>query len=120
MAKGIAGKGILQSQGGDNGSGAHLLHLLPPIGVHPQQAPDALSLAAGGIKHLGTDLHRARIDSKIDQPADKGLGDHLESQRRKRGIVFRRAGNLAPHPGIDSPHRGHILRRRQVVDNSIE
>src|SRR3989304_3585248 len=53
IAEGIPGKGILQAQGGRDVSGLDSVYLLPAVGMHTQQPPDALLGAPGGIEYLG-------------------------------------------------------------------
>ena len=53
VAERVAGEGVLQADGGDDGAGVDLLDLLAVVGVHAQEAADALSLAAGGVVDRG-------------------------------------------------------------------
>ncbi len=86
-AEGVPGKGIFQSQAGDDGAGIRLGDLFAVVGVHDQEAPDALAFAARRVVDLGAALDFTRIDPEVNQAAHEGIGDYFEGQRRERGLV---------------------------------
>ena len=83
---------VLQTHGGANIAGHDLLNVFALIGVHAQQAADALFAALGHIEHRLAGRHLSRIDAEKGQLAGKRVGHDLEHQRRERlGIRRMRA-----------------------------
>ena len=54
VAERVAGGGVLEADGGDDVAGEDLLDVLAVVGVHLQEAADALLVALGGVEHVAT------------------------------------------------------------------
>ena len=52
VAERVAGEGILEPDGRGDVARVDLLDLLAVVGVHPEDAADALLLALGGVQHV--------------------------------------------------------------------
>ena len=91
------------------------------VGVHLQDAADALALALDRVHHVGAALDHARIDPDEGQRADERVGHDLEGERR-RTARRRRSGARRPRrePGLTPWIGGTSSRRRQVVDDRVE
>ena len=72
-------------------AGVDLLDFLTLVGVHLQEAADALVLALGGVVDRRAGRHHARVDADERQLTDERVGHDLERQRRERRIVLRLA-----------------------------
>jgi hypothetical protein len=53
IAQGVAGGGVLQAHGGGDIAGVDLVDILPVVGVHLQDAADALLAFRAGVEHGG-------------------------------------------------------------------
>ena len=113
VAKRVAGRGEAQTDGRGDVAGFDLLDVLALVGVHLEQAPEALALALGGIVNHVARRDLARVDAEISELTDVRIVLNLERERRKRlaGIracamktLSRRriAGSLPSTGGISS------------------
>ncbi len=59
------------------------LELLAVVGVHHQDAADALGLAAADVQHARAGVKSAGVDAEVGQLADVRVGHDLERQRRE-------------------------------------
>ena len=82
IGQGVAGEGVLEADGRGDIAGVDLVDLLAVVGVHLEQAPDALLLALGRVHHIGAGLELARVDPEERQLADERVGGDLEGQAR--------------------------------------
>ena len=94
VAQRVAGGGVLQADGGDDVAGATLVDVLAVVGVHLQQAADALLVALGGVQDVGAGGQRAGVDAEVGQLADVRVGHDLERQRRERRLRVGRTLDL--------------------------
>ena len=62
VGQGVAGVGVLEPDRGGDVARVDLLDLLAVVGVHLEDAPDALLLALGRVHHVRAGLERAGVD----------------------------------------------------------
>ena len=120
VADRVAGADVLQPDRRRNIAAINLLDLLALVGVHLQQAADALDRVPGRVVHARAGLELPGIDPEKGQMPDKWIGHDLENQRRKRLVI-----RSLPHRRLlavlrDARHRRNIQRRREISDNGIE
>ena len=90
---------------GDDVAGVDAVDVLARVGVHLEQAAEALFLAGAGVEHLVALVEGARVDAEVGEPTDVGVAHDLERQRREGLVVGRLAlgrlalGGLARQPG---------------------
>ena len=120
VAERVTGGGLAQSDRRRDVAGANLLDLLAMVGVHLEQAADALALALGCVVDVGAAAQHAAVDAEERELADEGIGRDLEGERRERlavaGVAHR--GGLAF--GSSTLHRRAVERGRQEVDDRVE
>ncbi len=90
-AEGVAGGHILQADGGGDVTGADLLDLLAVVGVHLQDAAEALPFSLDRVENAVAGLEHPGIDPKEGQGPHKGIGRDLERQGGKGRLIRRRA-----------------------------
>ena len=91
VAQRVARGHVLQADGRGDVAGADFLDLLALVGVHLQQAADALLLAPGRHEHLVARVEHARVDAEERQVADERVVQDLERERGELRVVARRA-----------------------------
>ncbi len=95
-AERIAGEGVLQAHGGHDVARVRLLNLLARVGVHGQQAAEALVLTLAGVQYRFTRGDLAGVDAQVSQPAGICIRHNLENESRERLVVGGQAfGRLA-------------------------
>ena len=62
VRQGVAGAGVFQTHGRHDVSGIGGVGFLPLVGVHLQQAPDALLAALGGVEHRAAGLQHPGVN----------------------------------------------------------
>ncbi len=87
IAQGITRGDILQTDRGGDVARANFLDLLTLVGVHLQDAADALLPALDRVVEGIARLEHARIDPEEGQGTDEGVGRDLERKRREGRIV---------------------------------
>ncbi len=119
VAQRVAGAGELEAHGGAELAGEHRLAVLAVVGVHLQEAADALLAVLGRVVDVGAGVELARVDAKVGELADVGVGHDLEGQGRERLVVVGLADDVgaARRQAVD---RRHVERRGQVVDDRVE
>ena len=119
----VAGDDLLDADGRGDVARVDLLDLLAVVGVHHQDAPDALGPARRHVEHARARLELARVDAEVGELADEGVGRDLEGERRERlgvvGVAHGRAVLLALD-GLEALDRRHVERARQEVDDRVE
>ena len=119
VADGLAGDDVLQADHGGDVAGADFLDFLALVGVHLQQAADALLAAPHRGQHgVARDQH-AGIHADERELADERVGHDLERQRGERLVV----GGLARIRlalFVLALDRRNVDRRGQVVDHGVE
>src|SRR3989449_280292 len=120
VADRVAGLGVAQPDHSGDVPGPDLLDLLALIGVHLQQAPDALAVALDGAQDALARGQLPRVDPDERQLPDERVGHDLEQQGGERLGVR----GAADHRGLsvrEGPlHRWHVQGRRQVLDDGVE
>ena len=119
IAQRLAGGRFLQADCGRDVTGAHFLDFLALVGMHLQQAADALLAAFDRVVNRVARSHHARIDAEENQLADVRVGRDLEREAGKRLVVARFAlsGLVVVVHALD---RRNVDRRRHIVDDRIE
>src|SRR5438270_429732 len=95
------------------------LDFLALVGVHLQQAPDALLLALHRGVHRVAGTEHARIHADEGKLTDERVGHDLERERGERLVVVRRARRRLAVLGL-ALHRRDVERRGQVINHRIE
>ncbi len=119
VAERVAGGRLLEAEPRDDVARVRDVDVFALVGVHPQDATDALLAVLGRVVDLRALLERARVDAEVGELPVR-VGDDLERQRRERLVLARLALDrlLALHVGA---LRGRqVERRRQVVDDRVE
>ncbi len=100
---------------------SRLVDLFALVGVHAQDAADALALAARRVEHHRAARDLARVDAEERQVAVRVVDD-LEGERREGLVVGRLARStiLSFLFGVDALDRRDVERRRQVVHDRVE
>ena len=102
-------------------AGVDLLDLLALVGVHAQDAADALVVAVVAEHDRVAGLEHAGVDAEEDQLADERVGLDLEHQRRERLLVVGLAlDELLRVEDVVALSGRHVQRRRQVVADRVE
>ena len=119
LAQRVAGGRLLEAEAGDDVARVRDVDVFALVGVHAQDATDALLAVLGGVVDLRALLERARVDAEVGELA-VGVGDDLERERRERLVFARLAldGLLALHVGALGGRK--VERRREVVDDRVE
>ena len=94
VADRVAGGDVLQSDAGADVARVDLGDVLALVGVHLQQAADALGARASADVHAVALLQMTGVHADERQLADERVGHDLEGQRRERRVVVRRTLNL--------------------------
>ena len=116
----VAGRRLLQADGGDDLARADLLALLAVVRVHLEQPADALGLAGRDVQHPVAGLDLARVDAEVGELADVRVAHDLERERRERLVLGRAPRELVLRARVDAVDRRDVERARQVVDDGVE
>ena len=109
----------LKPRPGDDVARVRDVDVLALVGVHPQDATDALLAVLRGVVDLRALLERARVDAEVGELAVR-VGDDLERERRERLVFARLALDRLLALQVGALRRRHVERRRQVVDDRVE
>ena len=120
IAKGIAGRGLFESDRRGDVAGVTGLNVLTMVGMHLQDAAHALGMTLGGIEHRGTGVDRARIDAEEAELAHKGVGGNLKGQSREGLRIRRMPLQLLFGVRIDALDGRNVGGGGHVVDDRIE
>ncbi len=118
--QGIAGTGVLEADARRDVAGEHGVDVLAAVGVHLQDAADALLVAVGGVHHRAALLQRAGVDAEVDELADVRVGHDLEGQRRERLVVGGLALELLVTLDVHALGGREIDRAWEVVHDGVE
>ena len=103
-AQRVAGRGLLEADGGGDVARVDLVLLLAVVGVHHQDAADALGAAGVRVQHAAAGAELAGVDAEVGELADERVGHDLEGQRRERRVVARpRADQVWPSSPSSEP-----------------
>ena len=118
LAERVTGRGLLETEAGDDVARVRDFDVLALVRVHAQDAPDALLAVLGGVVDLRTLLELARVDAEVGELA-VGVGDDLERERGERLVLAGLAlDRLAVH--VDALGGLDVDRRGQEVDDRVE
>ena len=110
VAQRLARDDVLQAADGDDVPRASGLDVDALVGVHEQQAADALLAPLVGVQDEGAGLQDARVDADEREGADELVGHDFEREAREGFGVRRLARHLDRRVVHVRPlHRGHIL-----------
>ena len=121
IANRVAGDHVLEAHRGADVAGQNLGDLLALVGVHLDQASDALAAGLGNVVNRFARGQFSRINPDKCQLTDKRIGHDLEHQRRERlGVI-----GLTLDHDFFIVHRvaangRHIQRRRQVIHHRVQ
>src|SRR5512139_3574435 len=115
----IARSHILQTHGRSDVTCADFLDFFALVGVHLQDATDALLAALDRVVNRVARIHHARIDAEENQLAHIGIGCDLERQGREFFFIGRLTMTLFAILKL-TLHRGDIGRRRHQLDHFVE
>ena len=90
IAQRVARDHALQAHSRRDVPGVDLLDFLTLVGVHLQEAADALGAALGRVEHARPGREHARVDAEERELTDERVGHDLERQRAERRVVGRR------------------------------
>ena len=120
IAQRVAGGGVLEAQTGDDVAGHGHVEVLALVGVHQQDAAEALAPLLGGVVDLFALVDRARVDAEVGQLAER-VGDDLERQRGERLVLGRLAvEDLVLVVRLGALRRRDVERAGQEVDDGVE
>ncbi|MPM54606.1 hypothetical protein SDC9_101384 [bioreactor metagenome] len=120
IAQSIAGGRVLQAHGGFDIAGIDLFNILPVIGVHLQNAANALLLALGAVQHGGTGGQVTGIHPEEAQTAHIGVGHDLERQRGEGLFVAGLAVFFLVGLGVHALDGGNVQGRGHIVHNGVQ
>ena len=120
VTKRVAGVDALQTDAGANIAGIDVIDFFALIGMHLQQAADALARWLAGVVHVAAGFQNAGVDADVGDMADERVGHDFEGQRCKRLIVGSAPQNHFFGVGIRTFHRRNIDRRRQKINHRVE
>ncbi len=120
VAEGIASGGVFQADDCGDVASVHGLDILPVVGVHLENASNALLLLFRGVEHLGAGVQRAGIDTDEGQAAHIGVRGDLKRQGGK-GLVVR-GGTVLFFLGIgvDALDGGNIRGSGHIIHDGIQ
>ena len=119
IAQRVTGAGFLEAGESDDVARIGFLDVLAVVRMHQQHAADALLLLAGRVHDAGARGQDARIDAAEGDGADERIVHDLEREQRQRLLVVRLAHDLVALV-VGALDRGHVERRRQIIDDGVE
>ncbi len=119
IAERVARGRVLEPEPGDDVTCPGNLEVLPLVGVHQQDAAEALALLLDRVVDLVALVHRAGVDAEVRQLAE-GIGDDLERQGGERRLVVGLAHDGLVATQVGALRRRDVERARQVVDDGVE
>ena len=119
VAQSVPGTRDLETNDGRKLAGVNALAVFAVVGVHLEDAADALALVLGGVVDVRAGLEAARVNAEVRELADIRVHGDLESESRERLVVAGQPGDFFA-VGPDARHGRHIQRRRQVLDDGVQ
>src|SRR5208282_4236064 len=116
----VARADIFQTDCGADIARQNLADIFAFVGVHLEQASNALGSSPSRAKHGVARLNLAGINTNESQLAHERISHDLESQRRKRLVIRRLPGNHCTVVRICAFHFAGIERRGQIINYSIK
>ena len=120
IAQRVAGGGVLEAEAGNDVAGHGDVEVFALVGVHQQDAAEALAAFLGRVVDLVALVDLAAVDAEVGQLAER-VGDDLERQRGER-LVDRRLAveDLVLVVRLGALRRRDVERARQEVDDRVE
>src|SRR6202030_1423427 len=112
VAEGVARVYALQADAGADIARVDFVDFLTLVGVHLQQAADALARAFRRVVNVTSGFQNAGINTDVSNMPDEWVGHDFEGQSRKRFAVSGAAQFGFLGVGIDALDRRHIDWRR--------
>jgi hypothetical protein len=110
IAQRVAGGDVLEAETGDDVTSVSYIEVLALVGVHQQDAAEALTVLLGGVVHLFALADLARVHPEVGQLAE-GVRDDLERQRGELLVLgAARDGVLLAALDLDTGRRLDVER----------
>ena len=120
VAQRVAGGGLLEAEPGHDVAGHGHVEVLALVGVHQQDAPEALLAVLGRVVDLVALVDRARVDAEVGELAER-VGHDLEGQRGERRLLVGLALDDVSSPLMSVPSAGGMSSGLgQEVDDGVE
>ena len=87
VAERVTGGGVLEADGRDDVAGEDGVLVFAVVGVHLEEAADALLLVLGRVEHRAARGELAGVDAEVGELADVGVAHDLERERGERLVV---------------------------------
>src|SRR6478609_4320052 len=121
VAQRVARARVAQADGRVDVTGVTLFQLFTLVGVHAQDAPESLALAARRVHHRGPAGQLSRVDAEEGQVAHERIVGDLESQRGKGRVVIGGAlDDALLFVRVVTLDRRNVERRWQEVHHRVE
>ena len=120
IAERITGGGVLEADDGADIAGVAALNVLAVVGVHLQDAADALSLMLGGVEDRGTGIEDTGVNTNEGQTANERVGRDLEREAGEGSVVVRVTDVFLTGVGVHTIDRGDIHGGRHKVDDRVQ
>ena len=108
----------LEADAGHDVAGPDTLEVFPVVGMHFEDAPDALFPAGAGIDHLAALIQLTAVHPEVGEFAHMGVAHDLECQGAERSIVV--GGPLALFAFVGPLHWGHVQRGGEIIDDRVQ
>ena len=106
VAERVTGGRVLEADGRDDVAGEDGVLVLAVVGVHLQDAADALLAVLGRVQHRAARGELARVDAEVGELADVGVAHDLERERGERLGVVGACAPARPRPSRRCPATG--------------
>jgi hypothetical protein len=116
IAQRVTGGDVLEPDRGGDVARKHFLDLVAVVGMHLQDAADALLLALDRVVDLIARVERTGVHAEERQRSDERVGHDLERERRER--LGRPPCGRLPLVLVDTLDRRTVGRRRQQLDDA--
>ena len=106
VAERVTGRGVLEADGRDDVAREDAFLVFAVVGVHLEDATDALLLVLRRVEHGATRAELAGVDAEVGELAHVGVAHDLERERRERLVVAGRTGHGLAGLHVDALDRG--------------
>ena len=120
IAEGVTSGGVLQADHSGDVAGVAALNVLTVIGVHLEDAANALLLLLGGVEHGGTGVQHAGVYTHKGQTAHEGIGGDLKGQGGEGGVVIGMTLILFLGIGINTLDGRNVHGRGHIVHDGVQ
>ena len=119
-AERVASGGVLETHSSEDVAGGSTVDVDAVVGVHLEDAAEALALAVRGVHHVGAGVHVTGVHAEERELTHVGVGRDLEGEGAERLSVVSLAGVGLASRGVGALHGRDVERARQVVDDGVE